>query len=223
MNRPARSTCPVRVLLADDHAVVLEGLVALIGRQPDMMIVGEASNGLEAVELWRRVRPDVTLVDLRMPGLDGIGVITAIRRLDATARIVVLTTYDTVEDIYQAMRAGARGYLLKDAGRDELLGAIRRVHAGGTEVPSALATKLALRVMDDSLTDRECAVLGLVADGKSNREIGLEIHIEESTVKSHLKNIFGKLHVVTRTEAVSVAMRRGLLRVDGTRMRGGST
>jgi DNA-binding NarL/FixJ family response regulator len=223
MNRPARSTCPVRVLLADDHAVVLEGLVALIGRQPDMMIVGEASNGLEAVELWRRVRPDVTLVDLRMPGLDGIGVITAIRRLDAIARIVVLTTYDTVEDIYQAMRAGARGYLLKDAGRDELLGAIRRVHAGGTEVPSALATKLALRVMDDSLTDRECAVLGLVADGKSNREIGLEIHIEESTVKSHLKNIFGKLHVVTRTEAVSVAMRRGLLRVDGTRMRGGST
>jgi DNA-binding NarL/FixJ family response regulator len=203
---------PVRVLLADDHEVVLEGLAALIGRQPDMLIVGQASNGLDAVELWRMHGPDVTLVDLRMPGLDGIGVITEIRRLDAAARIIVLTTYDTVEEIYQAIRAGARGYLLKDARRDELLNAIRRVHAGEREVPSELAAKLALGVTDEPLTQRERAVLALLADGKSNREIGSEIHIEESTVKSHLKTIFGKLHVVTRTEAVSVAIRRGLLR-----------
>jgi DNA-binding NarL/FixJ family response regulator len=202
---------PVRVLLADDHAVVLEGLAALIGREPDIVIVGQATNGLDAVDLWRTHRPDVALVDLRMPGLDGIGVIAQIRRLDAAARVLVLTTYDTVEEIYQAIRAGARGYLLKDARRDELLNAIRRVHAGETEVPSGLAAKLALRAADDPLTQRERAVLALLADGKSNRDIGSEMHIEESTVKSHLKTIFGKLHVVSRTEAVSVAIRRGLL------------
>jgi DNA-binding NarL/FixJ family response regulator len=204
-------TGTVRVLLADDHAVVLEGLAALIGREPDLLIVGQASNGLDAVDLWRTHRPDVALVDLRMPGLDGIGVITEIRRLDAAARVLVLTTYDTVEEIYQAIRAGARGYLLKDARRDELLNAIRRVHAGETEVSSGLAAKLALRATDDPLTQRERAVLALLADGKSNRDIGSEMHIEESTVKSHLKTIFGKLHVVSRTEAVSVAIRRGLL------------
>jgi DNA-binding NarL/FixJ family response regulator len=204
-------TGTVRVLLADDHAVVLEGLAALIGREPDLLIVGQASNGLEAVDLWRTHRPDVALVDLRMPGLDGIGVITEIRRLDTAARVIVLTTYDTVEEIYQAIRAGARGYLLKDVRRDELLNAIRRVHAGETEVASGLAARLALRATEDPLTQRERAVLALLADGKSNREIGSEIHIEESTVKSHLKTIFGKLHVVSRTEAVSVAIRRGLL------------
>jgi DNA-binding NarL/FixJ family response regulator len=205
-------TGPVRILLADDHAVVLEGLAALIGREPDLVIVAQASNGLDAVDLWRTHRPDVALVDLRMPGLDGVGVIIEIRRLDAAARVIVLTTYDTVEEIYQAIRAGAHGYLLKDARRDELLNAIRRVHAGETEIPSGLAAKLALRVTDDPLTQREQAVLALLADGKSNREIGSEIYIEESTVKSHLKSIFGKLHVVSRTEAVSVASRRGLLR-----------
>ena len=203
---------PVRVLLADDHAIVLEGLAALIGREPDMLIVGQATNGLEAVDLWRMHRPDVALVDLRMPGLDGIGVIAEIRRIEPAARVIVLTTYDTVEEIYQAIRAGARGYLLKDARRDELLNAIRRVYAGETQVPSELAAKLAIGVKEDALTQRERAVLALLAEGKSNRDIGSEIHIEESTVKSHLKTIFGKLHVVSRTEAVSVAIRRGLLR-----------
>ena len=157
-------------------------------------------------------RPDVALVDLRMPGLDGIGVIAEIRRIEPAARVIVLTTYDTVEEIYQAIRAGARGYLLKDARRDELLNAIRRVYAGETQVPSELAAKLAIGVKEDALTQRERAVLALLAEGKSNRDIGSEIHIEESTVKSHLKTIFGKLHVVSRTEAVSVAIRRGLLR-----------
>ena len=202
----------VRALLADDHAVVLEGLVAMIGRQPDMAVVAEADDGPEAVEMWRTHQPDVGLVDLRMPALDGVGVITEIRRTDPTARVIILTTYDTEEDIYQAIRAGARGYLLKDARRAEVLDAIRRVHAGETLLPPQLTAKLAHRVTDDSLTERERAVLGLLADGKSNREIGLEIHIEESTVKSHLKSIFAKLHAVSRTEAVTVAMRRGLLR-----------
>jgi len=202
----------VRVLLADDHAVVLEGLVAMIGRQPDMAVVAEADDGPEAVEMWRMRHPDVGLVDLRMPALDGVGVITEIRRSDPTARIIILTTYDTEEDIYQAIRAGARGYLLKDARRAEVLDAIRRVHAGETLLPPHLTAKLAHRVTDDPLTERERAVLELLADGKSNREIGSEIHIEESTVKSHLKSIFAKLHAVSRTEAVTVAMRRGLLR-----------
>ena len=202
----------IRVLLADDHQVVLEGLGAMIGRQSDMTVVGEANNGLEAVELWRAHRPDVALVDLRMPVLDGVGVVTEIRLMDPAARVVILTTYDTEEDIYQGIRAGARGYLLKDARRNEVLDAIRRVHAGETLLSPNVTAKLAQRVTDEALTDRERAVLTLLSAGKSNRDIASEIHIEESTVKSHLKSIFTKLHVVSRTEAVSVAMRRGLLR-----------
>ena len=201
----------IRVLLADDHAVVLEGLGAMIGRQSDMTVVAEANNGLEAVALWRAHRPDVALVDLRMPMLDGVGVITEIRRTDLTARLIILTTYETEEDIYQGIRAGAHGYLLKDARRNDVLDAIRRVHAGETLLSPNVSAKLAQRVTDEALTDRERDVLTLLANGKSNRDIGSEIHIEESTVKSHLKNIFMKLHVMSRTEAVSVAMRRGLL------------
>jgi len=201
----------IRVLLADDHAVVLEGLGAMIGRQSDMTVVAEANNGLEAVALWRAHRPDVALVDLRMPMLDGVGVITEIRRTDLTARLIILTTYETEEDIYQGIRAGAHGYLLKDARRNDVLDAIRRVHAGETLLSPNVSAKLAQRVTDEALTDRERDVLTLLANGKSNRDIGSEIHIEESTVKSHLKSIFTKLHVMSRTEAVSVAMRRGLL------------
>jgi DNA-binding NarL/FixJ family response regulator len=202
----------IRVLLADDHAVVLEGLSAMINRQADMEVVAEASNGLDAVALWRTHRPDVSLLDLRMPTLDGIAVIAELRRLDPAARLIVVTTYDTDEDIYQSIRAGASGYLLKDARRDEVLDAIRRVHAGETHLPPDLSVRLARRITDNPLTDREHDVLVLLADGKSNREIGAQIHIEETTVKSHLKSIFTKLHVATRTEAVSVAMRRGVLR-----------
>jgi two-component system NarL family response regulator len=201
----------IRVLLADDHAVVLEGLSAMIGRQPDMTVVAEADNGLDAVELWRAHRPDVMLVDLRMPALDGAGVITEIRRMDASARIIVLTTFDTQEEIYQAVKAGATGYLLKDARRGDVLDAIRHVYGGERELPAGLASKLAVRLTDESLTEREREVLVLLADGKSNREIGSAIHVEETTVKSHLKSIFAKLHVASRTEAVTVAMRRGLI------------
>jgi two-component system NarL family response regulator len=202
----------VRVLLADDHAVVVGGLTRMIELQPDMVVVGEADNGLDTVDLWRTLRPDITLLDLRMPGLDGIGVITEIRRVHTAARMIVLTTYDTGDEIYRAIRAGARAYLLKDAHRHELLDAIRRVHAGETLVPSGVAAKLALRVSDDALTERETAVLELLADGKGNKHIAFELGIEESTVKSHLKRIFAKLHVTSRTEAVSVAIRHGLAR-----------
>jgi two-component system NarL family response regulator len=144
--------------------------------------------------------------------LDGVAVITEIRRMDSSAHVIILTTYDTEEDIYQGIRAGARGYLLKDARRNDVLDAIRRVHAGETLLPPNLTAKLANRVTDESLTDREREVLTLVAEGRSNREIGSDIHIEESTVKTHLKSIFTKLHAESRTEAVTVATRRGLLR-----------
>lgn len=202
----------IRVLLADDHAVVLEGLAAMIGRQPDMTVVGEADNGTAAVEQWRHHRPDVTLVDLRMPGLDGVGVVTEIRKTDPSARIVLLTTFDTEEDIYQAVRAGVRGYLMKDARRGEVIEAIRRVHAGEMLLPAHLTAKLVHRVTDEPLTDRERAVLTLLAEAQSNREIASALRIGESTVKSHLKSIFGKLHVSSRTEAVTVGISRGLLR-----------
>jgi two-component system NarL family response regulator len=206
----------VRVLLADDHAVVVEGLVAMIGRQSDMAVVAEAGNGPDAVALWKRHRPDVGLVDLRMPELDGAGVIAEIRRTDPSARVIILTTYDTEEDIYRAVRAGARGYLLKDARRSEVLEAIRRVHRGETVLPSSVTAKLAHRMADESLSQREREVLTLLADGKTNREIGAAIHVEESTVKTHLRSIFTKLHAVSRTDAVTAAMRRGLLRSQET-------
>lgn len=206
----------VRVLLADDHAVVVEGLVAMIGRQSDMAVVAEAGNGPDAVALWKRHRPDVALVDLRMPELDGAGVIAEIRRTDPSARVIILTTYDTEEDIYRAVRAGARGYLLKDARRSEVLEAIRRVHRGETVLPSSVTAKLAHRMADESLSQREREVLTLLADGKTNREIGAAIHVEESTVKTHLRSIFTKLHAESRTEAVTAAMRRGLLRSQET-------
>lgn len=201
----------ISVLLADDHSVVLEGLGAIIGRQPDMLVVAEAANGRGAVELWKKYRPDVTLLDLRMPELDGVGAIEEICKLDSSARLVVLTTFDTDEQIFRAMKAGAKAYLLKDARREELLECIRRVHAGETCVPSAMAARLVKRVGDESLTERETEVLLLMAHGKSNKQIASELFIGETTVKSHAKNVFAKLNALSRTEAVTTALQRGLI------------
>jgi DNA-binding NarL/FixJ family response regulator len=203
----------IRVLVADDHGVVREGLVSLIGRKPDMTVVGEAANGREAVELWKQHRPDITLLDLRMPELDGVGAIGEIRAQDETAHIIVLTTFDGDEDIYRAIRAGAKGYLLKDAAREALMDCIRRVHQGETCIPPALAAKLADRVGGEALSEREIDVLKLMALGKSNKEIGSALFISEGTVKSHVKSIFAKLNVVSRTEAVANATRRGLIQL----------
>lgn len=204
-------TPSIRILIADDHVTVREGLAAMIGRQPDMTIVGEAANGRECVDQWRTSRPDVTLLDLRMPILDGVGAIEEIRGQDAAARIVVLTTFDTDNDISRAITAGARGYLLKDAPRDDLLESIRRVHAGETSLSPALVAKLASGLGDEALTSRESGVLVLLARGHSNKDIGLALEIGETTVKSHLRSIFAKLKVLSRTEAISVASRRGLI------------
>ena len=203
----------IRILIADDHSVVREGLVSLVKRKSDMVVVAEGSNGREAVELWKEHRPDVTLLDLRMPELDGVGAIKEIRELDENAQIVVLTTYDGDEDIYRAIKAGAKAYLLKDTARDALVDTVRRVHAGETYLPPELAAKLAERVGGQALSPREIDVLQRMAVGKSNKEIGAELFISEGTVKTHIKSIFSKLDVVSRTEAVATASRRGLIQL----------
>lgn len=208
----AVETDKIRVLIADDHVTVLEGLAAIIGRQPDMMVVGEAGDGQEAVDLWTEHHPDVTLLDLRMPTLDGVGVIENIRKQDASARVIVLTTYDSDTEILRAIKAGTKAYLLKDARREELLDCIRRVNRGETCIPASLAEKLAAGLSSESLTGRELNVLELLAQGKSNKEIGVNLYISETTVKSHLRSIFRKLNVLSRTEAITVASRRGLIR-----------
>jgi len=208
----AVETDKIRVLIADDHVTVLEGLAAIIGRQPDMMVVAEAADGQEAVDLWTEHHPDVTLLDLRMPTLDGVGVIENIRKQDASPRVIVLTTYDSDTEILRAIKAGTKAYLLKDARREELLDCIRRVNRGETCIPASLAEKLAAGLSSESLTGRELNVLELLAQGKSNKEIGVNLYISETTVKSHLRSIFRKLNVLSRTEAITVASRRGLIR-----------
>jgi DNA-binding NarL/FixJ family response regulator len=209
----ASRTKKIRLLIADDHALILEGLAATIGRQNDMTVVAKASNGREAVELWKTHRPDVSLLDLRMPTLNGVGVIREVRELDVSARVIVHTTYDTDEEIYQAIRAGAKGYLLKDAPLQELLDSIRKVHAGETCIPPALGAKLASRMSGEALTDREVDVLKLLARGRSNKEIGTDLFISETTVKSHMRSIFSKLNVMSRTEAIAAANKRGLIQL----------
>jgi DNA-binding NarL/FixJ family response regulator len=204
----------IRVLIADDHGVVREGLVSMIRRnRADMTVIGEARNGREAVELWKQERPDVTLLDLRMPELDGVEVIKVVRAVDKHARIIVLTTFDGNEDIYRAIQAGAKGYLLKDVPREALMDSIRRVYAGETSVPLHLVAKLADRVSGEALSEREVEVLKLIAQGKSNKEIAGALIISEGTVKSHGKSIFAKMNVRSRAEAVAEAGRRGLIRL----------
>ena len=203
----------ISVLIADDHEVVREGLVAMINRQPGMRVVAQAGNGAQAAALWAEHRPDITLVDLRMPELDGVGVITKVRALSPKARVIILTTFDGDEDIYRGMRAGARAYLLKDAPRDELLGCIRAVHAGDTFVPPAVAAKLAAQVSSERLTVREQEILQQMGAGASNKLIARHLGISEGTVKTHVKSVLQKLEVASRTEAVSLAARRGLIRL----------
>jgi DNA-binding NarL/FixJ family response regulator len=201
----------IRVLIADDHVTVLEGLATIIGRQPDMMVAAEAADGQEAVDLWIKHHPDVTLLDLRMPKLDGVGAIEKIHKQDASARLIVLTTYETDTEIVRAIKAGTKGYLLKDSRREELLDCIRRVNRGETCIPASLVEKVAAGLRSESITGRELNVLELLARGKSNKEIGVSLNISETTVKSHLHSIFRKLNVLSRTEAITVASRRGLI------------
>jgi two-component system NarL family response regulator len=206
----------ITVLVADDHPVVREGLVSLVQRRTDMRVVAEAANGREAVDKFCTERPDVALMDLRMPTMDGIEAVVAICEKDPTAHLVILTSYQSEEDIYRAMRAGAQGYLLKDAPVDELVECIRQVSAGRTWIPSGVGAKLAKRVGDQELTRREMEVLRAVAAGKSNKEIGVALEISEATVKVHVTHILEKLKVTGRTEAINIAAKRGLVRMDVT-------
>jgi two-component system NarL family response regulator len=201
----------IRVLIVDDHTTVLAGLTAIINMQPDMVVVAEAANGIEALRLWQRHRPDITLLDLRMPKMDGVSALNEIRQRDQSARVIVLTTYDADLDILRAVKAGAKGYLLKDARREELLDCIRKVNSGETRIPQAIMQKLVTGISSEPMTDREAEVLQLLAVGRSNKEIGANLSISEFTVKGHLRSIFSKLNVLSRTEAIAAASRRGLV------------
>lgn len=203
---------PIRVLIAEDHSLVRRGLAAIINMEEDVTVIGEAGDGQEAIDLWRSLRPDVVLMDLRMPKVEGVEAIRRIRAEDPKAGIIVLTTFDHDEDIYAGLRAGAKAYLLKDVQPEELFNCIRAVHAGEAYLQPKVAAKLAQRVQEEPLTEREEQILKLLAEGKSNRAIGVVLNITESTVKSHMKSLFVKLDVTSRAEAISLAARRGLVK-----------
>jgi two-component system NarL family response regulator len=203
----------IRVLVADDHQVVRVGLRAIIEAEPDMEVVAEAGDGRSTVTAFTSSKPDITLLDLRMPGVSGAHLIAEILKQAPRANIIVLTTYDSDEDVFRAVQAGARGYLLKDTFTEGLLDAIRSVHAGGRLIDPQLAPRLMDRVNERSLTGRELVVLGLVARGKTNRQIGVELSMAPETVKAHLKHVFAKLEVSDRTEAAMLAVQRGLIKL----------
>ena len=204
-------TSTIRILVVDDHVVVRQGLVALLKITPGMTVVAEAANGKQALQLFLEHRPDVTLMDLRLPELDGVGAIIEIRKAAPQARIIVLTTFDGDENIYRALQAGAKGYLLKDMSGDELMEAIRRVHAGKTTIPPVIAERLAERMSGPGLTNRELDVLKLIVKGRSNKEIGNELSISEATVKTHINSILSKMAVSDRTQAATSALQRGIV------------
>jgi DNA-binding NarL/FixJ family response regulator len=201
----------IRILVVDDHPVLRDGVAAILENQVDMEMVGEARNGGEAVERFRALRPDVTLMDLQMPGMNGVDAIAAIRSDYPGARIIVLTTYTGDVQAVRALKAGAVGYLLKNSLRTELIDAIRDVHRGQRRVQRDVADEIALHVIDEVLTEREIAILRLVAIGKANKQVASHLGLSEETIKGHLKNIFFKLDVADRTHAVTVAARRGII------------
>ena len=201
----------IRVLIVEDHNVVRQGLVALLSVVEGLEVVGEAADGVEAIAAYRKSRPDITLVDLRLPKLSGVEVIQRIRMEAPHARLIVLTTYDGDEDIYRALKAGAKGYLLKGMTTQELIATIREVHAGRAHIPPAIAEKLAERMGTEDLTPREAEVLEQIVNGKSNKEIATELAISEATVKTHINSLLSKLGVTDRTQAATAAIRRGIV------------
>lgn len=205
---------PIRILVVEDHHVVRQGLIALIKTVEDLQVIGEACDGRQAVELYRQHEPDITIMDLRLPIMTGVEAITEIRRDFPQARVIVLTTYDGDEDIYRALQAGARGYLLKDMSGDDLMDAIRTVHAGRSRIPPAIAQRLADRLGGPDLTTRELEVLKLIVSGKSNKEIGRDLFISEATVKTHINSLLSKLGVSDRTQAATTALQRGIVHLN---------
>jgi DNA-binding NarL/FixJ family response regulator len=208
MNTPLK---PIRILLVDDHPLLRQGVALLAAGEPDMQLVAEASNGLEAVEQFRKHRPDVTLMDLQMPAMNGIDAMSTIRAEFPDARFIVLTTYTGDVQVLRALKAGARAYLLKSLLRKELLDTIRAVHAGQKRISAEVATQLADHVADDLLTPREVDVLRLIADGMANKIVADQLKISEDTVKGHVKNILSKLGANDRTHAVTIGLKRGII------------
>ena len=204
----------IRILTVDDHPLLRKGIAALVNAEPDMKLVAEASNGKEAFEAFRSHRPDVTLMDLQMPGVDGLDGLNAIRQEFPDARVIVLTTYSGDARVVRARRAGARGYILKGNVHEELLSCIRAVHAGQKRIPPDIATELALHSMDDALTDREIDVLNLIAAGNANKQIADLLSIGEATVKARITNILSKLGANDRTHAVTIGLKRGVIALD---------
>jgi len=205
---------PVRLLVVDDHPVVRDGLRLMLETQADMKVVGEAGSGEEAIEAFARHKPDVVVMDLRLPGMSGAQAAEALKRDYPHARIIILTSFGQDADIQAALKAGVRAYLRKDVDRSELLNAIRTVHDGGRYLPAEIRERLAERVPLSDLTRREVEVLERIATGMTNKEIGVALSISEDTVKLHVKNLFGKLDVNDRTQAVAVAAKRGILRLE---------
>jgi DNA-binding NarL/FixJ family response regulator len=201
----------IRVLCVDDHPVVREGIAAIINLQPDMMLAGAAATGGEGLERFIELRPDVALLDLRLPDMSGIELIKKIKDKSPNARIIVLSSHEGDVDIQRALEAGAQGYVVKGIVREELLDTIRSVHAGKRRLPAAVAQKLAEHMADEPISPRELEVLSLMAAGKRNKEIASELLIAEDTVKMHVRNILSKLQVNDRTEAVTIALRRGII------------
>lgn len=202
---------PIRIFLADDHPALRAGLAAILNSQPDLKVVGEAGSGRQTLEA--EAIADVYIVDLRMPDGDGVQVIRQLKERDAETKVLVLTTFDNEEDVFRALEAGARGYLLKDTTSEELVTAIRQVHSGERYMPHAIASRLADRLVRPTLTPRELDVLRLVAKGRTNKEIAAAMFVSEETVKTHIKALFLKLGVHDRAEAVSVSLKRGIIRL----------
>ncbi|MFY9939514.1 MAG: response regulator transcription factor [Silvibacterium sp.] len=204
----------IRILVVDDHTVVRQGIVALLNTVSDLTVVAEAADGQEAIDVYRKHRPDVTLMDLRLPKMGGADAIAQIRQEHPTARIIVLTTFDGDEDIFRALQAGAKGYLLKGTDADELTAAIRSVYAGKSRIPAFVAEKLAERMGGPALTARELEVLKRIVAGRSNKEISGDLHISEATVKTHINSLLSKLGVSDRTQAATTALQRGIVHLD---------
>ena len=211
--KAAREVSPIRVLCVDDHRVMLDGLALLIGRQPDMEVIASATSGEQAVELYARHLPDITLMDLQLPTMSGLEAIREIRRTHPDARIVVLTMYQGDEDIYRALEAGAAAYLLKDTLAEDLVHVIRQVHTGSRPIPPDVAAALAVRKEHPVLTPREIEVVQLISQGLRNKEIAVALGISEQTAKVHVKNILAKLNVSDRSAVVAVAVRRGIIHI----------